>query len=298
MTFWEPIVRPAVVGSWPVPAARTSTGNHVPGFVAPGSGLEPPPRQMRSCPKTTRHGPDTWHACPAGHVPAASLGRVSTHRETPTAAETEFLGLVAYGSLAAFERTAAASATAAQLGDKLVLARIAGQRFSHLDRLERELVARGSSLEQAMAPFVGPVNAFNQHSEPRSAAEALVKLCVIGGLVGDFAAIVGNQLGPELRTILVGSIDDAELAAEPGRMLAAAIAGEPDQVGRLALYGRRLLGEALSQAQSVASRHPQLTGLLTGLTGAEGDDLAAISELMTRLASAHALRMEQLGLVQ
>ncbi|MGO4955764.1 ferritin-like fold-containing protein [Luteococcus sp. Sow4_B9] len=214
------------------------------------------------------------------------------------AAEVELLGLVAYGSLAAFERTAASSAAAESIADKLQLARIAAQRFSHLDRLEQELVTRSSNLQAAMTPFAPPVDAFNQHTEPKTWSEALVKLCVVGGLVQDFASLVGPGLDPELQAILTGSIDDAELAPAPGRMLAAALAANPDDQGRLTLFARRLLGELLSQAQRVAARHPGLTSLITGHDQNSGDDLAEVSELMSRLAAAHADRMIALGLAQ
>lgn len=226
----------------------------------------------------------------------AATGRATKTLGTDPVAQTELLGLVAYGSLAAFERTAQASAAATSVDDKLVLARIAAQRFTHLGRLENELVQRGSSLRAAMEAFVAPIDAFNQHTEPRTWGEALVKLCIIGGLVQDFAHEVTPHLDPELREILTGSIDDGVLADEPGRMLAEALAEDPDQQGRLSLFGRRMLGEALSQAQRVAAARSTLTALLTGLGQDGGDDLAAISNLMSRLAAAHATRMESLGL--
>lgn len=208
----------------------------------------------------------------------------------------ELLGLVAYGSLAAFERTAAASAAAPEVDDKLVLARIAAQRFSHLGRLEQELSVRGSSLAGAMGPFVPAVDAFTEHTEPHLWAEAVVKLCVVGGLVADFAEGVAEHLDQGLREVLLGSIDDGELAQQPGRMLADALAADPDLRGRLALFGRRVLAEALSQAQRVAASHPALTALVTGADEGFGGDLAAISDLMARLAAAHTGRMERLGL--
>ncbi|ROR52907.1 tRNA-(MS[2]IO[6]A)-hydroxylase MiaE-like protein [Luteococcus japonicus] len=210
--------------------------------------------------------------------------------------QIELLGLVAYGSLAAFERTAQASAAATSIDDKLVLARIAAQRFTHLGRLETELARRGSTLKAAMEAFVAPIDSFNQHTEPRTWGEVLVKLCIIGGLVQDFADEISGHLDAGLREILTGSIDDGELASEPGQMLARALQEDPEQQGRLALFGRRMLGEALSQAQRVAAARADLTGLLTGLGQDGGDDLAAISHLMSRLAAAHATRMESLGL--
>ncbi|WP_420175393.1 ferritin-like fold-containing protein [Luteococcus sp. OSA5] len=224
-----------------------------------------------------------------------TTGQTRQAKRAGARAEVQLLGLVAYGSLAAFERTAASSAAAQAVADKLVLARIAAQRFSHLDRLEGALAARGSGLNEAMTPFAAPIDAFNQHTEPRTWAEALVKLCIISGLVDDFANQVAEQLHDELREILMGSIDDAELASAPSAMLQQCLTENPDDRGRLALYGRRLLGEALSQAQRVSAQHAELTALLTG-DGQGGDDLAQISELMTRLASMHARRMKDLGL--
>ena len=75
-----------------------------------------------------------------------------------------------------------------------------------------------------------------------------------------------------------------------------AIAAEPRLGGRLALWGRRLMGEALSQAQRVAAERDALTALLAGGVDRPGLDLAAIGRLFTRLTENHAKRMEALGL--
>lgn len=211
-------------------------------------------------------------------------------------AQVDLLGLVGYACLAAFEQTATASAGATRVGDKLVLARIAAQRFSHLGRLNAEVEARGGQLEPAMQPYVAAIDSFNKHTAPATWGEALVKLCVVGGLAQDLYDRVGATVGPELAKIWQGSMDDGELADEPGRMLADLLADDPDQHGRLALFGRRLLGELLSQAQRVAAGHPDLSQLLTGQDDGTGSDIAALSELMARLADDHAMRMERLGL--
>jgi hypothetical protein len=66
--------------------------------------------------------------------------------------------------------------------------------------------------------------------------------------------------------------------------------------GRLSLWGRRLVGEALSQAQRVAADRDALTGLLTGTVDRPGMDLAAISRMFSRLVANHTKRMAELGL--
>jgi hypothetical protein len=66
--------------------------------------------------------------------------------------------------------------------------------------------------------------------------------------------------------------------------------------GRLALWGRRLMGEALSQAQMVVAERDALSTVLVGGVDHPGMDLAGIGRMFTRLTEAHAARMEKLGL--
>jgi len=71
---------------------------------------------------------------------------------------------------------------------------------------------------------------------------------------------------------------------------------DQDQVrvaGRLALWGRRMVGEALSQAQRVAVDRAGLTALLMG---ADGVDVVAVNKTFSRLVGNHAARMRRLGL--
>src|SRR5437763_641883 len=72
----------------------------------------------------------------------------------------------------------------------------------------------------------------------------------------------------------------------------AAIIADPAVAGRLALWARRLVGEALVQAQRVAVDRDALARLIVGGTG----DLAAVGELLARLTQRHAERMGALGL--
>ena len=75
-----------------------------------------------------------------------------------------------------------------------------------------------------------------------------------------------------------------------------AIRSDPRLGGRLALWGRRLMGEALTQAQRVAAERDALSSLLAGGVGRPGLDLAAIGRMFTRITERHAARMEELGL--
>ena len=59
--------------------------------------------------------------------------------------------------------------------------------------------------------------------------------------------------------------------------------------GRLALWARRLVGEAISQSQAVIAEHDALAELIIAGTG----DLAGVGALIKRLTSAHTERMRR-----
>jgi hypothetical protein len=72
-----------------------------------------------------------------------------------------------------------------------------------------------------------------------------------------------------------------------------AIKADPRVAGRLGLWARRLVGEALGQAQRVAADREPLARLLVGdATSQLGD----IGRMFAQLTDAHAARMAALGL--
>ena len=65
--------------------------------------------------------------------------------------------------------------------------------------------------------------------------------------------------------------------------------------GRLALWGRRIMGEALTQTQHVAAERESLSDVLAGdVIGSL--DLASIAEIFGRITQHHIERMGKLGL--
>jgi len=84
--------------------------------------------------------------------------------------------------------------------------------------------------------------------------------------------------------------DDAQ-ATFAVRKVRAAIAADPRLSGRLALWARRLVGEALTQAQKVAVERESLVRLLSARA-----DLAELGRLFSRVTDGHYARMEALGL--
>jgi hypothetical protein len=94
----------------------------------------------------------------------------------------------------------------------------------------------------------------------------------------------------------VASLDDEGHAAFVVDRVRSAIGADPRLGGRLALWGRRLMGEALTQAQRVAAERDALSALLAGGIDRPGLDLAAIGRMFTRITERHTERMAELGL--
>jgi hypothetical protein len=212
------------------------------------------------------------------------------------AAVVDLLGVIAYGEISAFERLAQDARMAPELADKAELARMAATEFSHYQRLHDHLVALGADPMAAMAPFVAPFDAFHQRTASSDWLEGLVTAYVGDGLAADFYREIAAALDPDTRTVVTESLQDTGNAEFVVDRVRAAIRQDHRVAGRLALWGRRLMGEALSQAQRVAAERDALTALLAGGVDRPGMDLAALGRLFTRLTDNHTKRMESLGL--
>jgi hypothetical protein len=86
-------------------------------------------------------------------------------------------------------------------------------------------------------------------------------------------------------------VDDRR-AAFAVREVETAVAEQPAIAGRLALWARRLVGEAISQTQHVLADRDSLMKLLVEGTG----DLTEVAALLARITDRHAERMVALGL--
>ena len=212
------------------------------------------------------------------------------------AAVVDLLGAIAYGEMSAFERLAEDAKLAPGLQDKAELARMASTEFAHFDRLQQRIVSLGADPVAAMTPFVAPFESFHARTAPADWLEGLIKAYVGDGLAADFYREVAAFLDIDTRTLIIESLEDSEQSAFVVDRVGKAIAADPRVAGRLALWGRRLMGEALSQAQRVAAERDALSALLAGGVDRPAMDLAAIGRLFTRLTENHSERMATLGL--
>ena len=208
----------------------------------------------------------------------------------------DLLGILAYGALTAFDRLAEDARLAPTLADKVHMVAMAAHQVTHFDRVRDRLAELDVNVMVAMRPFHLPFDTFHDYTRPKDWPEGLVKAYVGDGIAADFYREVAAFVDADTRSLVHEVLSDEGHADFVVAKISAAIAAEPRVAGRLALWGRRLVGEAMSQAQRVAADRDALTSLLTGTVDRPGLDLAAVSRLFSRLLENHTRRMARLGL--
>ena len=208
----------------------------------------------------------------------------------------ELLGVLAYGEISACERLADDAKMAPDLHTKVEVASMAVAEFHHFELLRDRLVELGEDPFTAMEPFAATFERFHRQTAPSDWLEGLVKAYVGDGLASDFYREVASYLDPSTRELILETLSGTGHSEFVVDQVRTAIETDHRVGGRLALWGRRLMGEALSQAQMVVAERDALSAVLVGGVDTPGMDLAAIGRMFTRLTEAHAKRMESLGL--
>lgn len=229
------------------------------------------------------------------HEPSADPDNAAQKEPPPAAspeAVTELLGVIGYAELTASLRLAADALTAPDLDVRVWMGRAACTEFDHFERIVNRLREMGQDPETVLAPFAAPVDAFHERTRPRDWLEGLVKAYVGDGIARDFYREIARRVDDVSRELVetvlrVDAQDEFVVGA-----VRSAIEADPAVEGRLALWARRLVGEAIAQAQYVALEREALIDLLVGGPG----DLGDLGRLFTRLIDLHGERMARLGL--
>jgi len=209
-----------------------------------------------------------------------------------TDAVIELLGLLAYAELVAFDRMAADARLAPDLHRRALLSEMAAREIENYHRLVQRLRDLGGDPEVVMGSYAGALEAYHEQTEPRDWLEALAKAYVGESIADDFYREVAEFLQAPDRDLVLDVLHDSRYADFAAAEIRAAIAADPKVANRLSMWARRLVGEAMSQAQRVAAERAALAGLIAMGTG----DFAGVSALLKRLTSAHTARMAAVGL--
>jgi hypothetical protein len=211
----------------------------------------------------------------------------------------DLLGLLAYAELVAFFRLSEDAALAPSLSDKAALGEMAVAEFGHFQMLRSQITRMGATPEQTMQPFVEPLDAFHARTAPSDWLEGLVKAYVGDGIAADFYRAIAVLLDSQTRQLVLDVLADTGHADFVISRVRAAIDADPAVAGRLALWARRLVGEALAQAHRVAAERAPLARLVAGGAAGQagpGGEQGEIGRMFARLTDAHDERMTALGL--
>jgi hypothetical protein len=222
-----------------------------------------------------------------------------------SADSVELLGLVAHLEHTAFVRLASDSAIAPSIGQRLALSRFAAAAVERRDRVLARIVELGGDPEAALRQFDDVLTDFDARTQPSTWWERLLKAYVGYGVADDFCRLAADGLDERSREIVLEVLDDASHADLAVTELDAAGSDDGVLTSRLALWGRRLVGEALGVVQGLLTQRPGLGRLL-----ARSDALAAAAagkptptapangpaKVFSELTAQHSRRMSRLGL--
>lgn len=205
---------------------------------------------------------------------------------TAEPAVVDLMGMLAYAELLAFDRMATDAKLAPDLTRRAVLSEMAGSEIANHRRIAARLGELGVDPEAAMTPFRAALDDYHDQTEPNDWLEALTKAYVGDSIADDFVREVAQGLGGADRDLVLDVLHDTRYVDYAAGEIRTALVDDPDAGNRLSMWARRLVGEALRQAQRVAANNPSLAALLP-------TDLSA---LLTRLTQSHTARMSAVGL--
>ncbi|MFC8193439.1 ferritin-like fold-containing protein [Cellulomonas sp. NPDC057328] len=212
-----------------------------------------------------------------------------------TADAIEVLGLVAALEHQAFTRLAGDSAQAPDLEQALALSRFAARCTERRDRVLARVAELGGDPVAALGRFGDVLDDFDARTTPSSWSERLLKAYVGYGVADDFCRLVARGLDPDSRVLVAELLEDASHAELAVRELDAVCAQDAVVSARLALWGRRLVGEALGVVQRLVQR-PGVARVLDRADVGTAPEQETPATVFNELTAQHTRRMSRLHL--
>jgi len=191
-----------------------------------------------------------------------------------------FLGQLAYLELSAFEIMTAEIKLAPTTAAKAQLSEAATKSFDKYRALSRKLAALGVDPTDAMDPYTERIDLFHSRTSGLDWYETVLKLHLSLGLLEDFYRKLAAGLPLQLRTDVEKVLTDKTIERFAKKVLIDAMAKDQMLGSRLALWGRRIMGEVLLEMRAAVP----------------SASLTDLEPLIGELNGPHSLRMDALGL--
>ncbi|OBG74282.1 MULTISPECIES: ferritin-like fold-containing protein [unclassified Mycobacterium] len=204
----------------------------------------------------------------------------------------ELFAVLAYGEIAAFYRLTDEARMAPDLRGRISMASMAAAEMQHYELLHDALERRGVDVVAAMSKYVSALENYHRLTMPSTWLEALVKTYVGDALAADLYLEIAEGLPEEIAGIVREALSQTGHSQFVVAEVRAAVTSSGKQRSRLALWSRRLFGEAITQAQYLLADHDELVDLV--VAGAGG--LGQLNAFFDRLQQTHDRRMRDLGL--
>ena len=226
---------------------------------------------------------------------SGTISATSPAAGSPELADTiELLGLVAQLEHVAFARLAADAALAPTIEQRLELSRFASAAVERRDRVLARITEIGGDPVAAVRQYDDVLDDFDARTQPSSWWERLLKAYVGYGVADDFCRLAAEGLDAGSRAVVLEVLDDASHAELAVAELDAAGSADGVLTARLALWGRRLVGEALGVVQRLLVQRPALVRLVS--VGSDAAPAHPPTKLFGELTAQHTRRMGRLGL--
>lgn len=196
-----------------------------------------------------------------------------------------FLGRAAYLQLSIFENLSRAVATAPTTGAKAAITTAASLSLAKHQGLTAEIARHGLDVSATMDPNRLAIDGFQRVTQGSDWYESLASCYVTAGFLDDFFMRLAAGLPGETATRVTAIMGLESGEKLMGAQLLAAIEANPRLSSRLALWGRRLVGDTMLVARSALA-----------LSENHATDEARIEPVFTELIAAHTRRMDALGL--
>lgn len=226
--------------------------------------------------------------------------KVNLKPYTPT--PRVFLGQLAYLQLSQFELLTNELKFSPTTQYKAELSEAAAKSFEKYRGIAKIMASLGIDATDAMDPFTERVQTFHSRTAGIDWFEAIIKVYLVSGFLDDFYRRLAVGLPSDVRVDVERALNDKTFEKFAKRILTESMSDDPQLASRLAVWGRRLMGDVLLEMRA-AFDNRKLAGVtkdkVLTLEQERAVNLQSYSKLeplVSELMAAHTMRMDALGL--